>query len=176
MDHMICVLFSCLPSPLFFNKMKTKRFPGWDPYLLFFGVLHWPFPDWDPLPFSFLGGFGLTFSRLGPLSLYFYGGLGLTFSRLGPLARGAKGPGLVSTSPQRSIRSKGRSTSTIFIFLLFTWISSTPSNIFIFDEIKVFSLISFAHFTRPFAKLCYYTLHPCSGILLASLRCKYKIY
>ena len=155
---MICVLFSCLPSPLFFNKMKTKPFPGWDPYLLFFGVLHSPFPDWDPLPFSFLGG------------------LGLTFSRLGPLARGAKGPGLVSTSPQRSIRSKGRSTSTIFIFLLFTWISSTPSNIFIFDEIKVFSLISFAHFTRPFAKLCYYTLHPCSGILLASLRCKYKIY
>ena len=164
--------------------MKTKPFPGWDPFLLFFGVLHWPFPDWDPLPFSFLGGLGLTFSRLGPLSLYFYGGLGLTFSRLGPLARGAKGPGLVSTSPHRSIRSKGRSTPTIFnISQLFTWIVSTPSNIFIFDELKVFSLrlwakilINFAHFTRPFAKLCYYILHPCSGILLASLRCKYKIY
>ena len=45
----------------------------------------------------------------------------LTFSKLGPLAKGAKGPGLVSTSPQSKISSKGKATHPIFILRCLHW-------------------------------------------------------
>ena len=86
--------YICPRRPFFHKKVKSLAF------FSYFRKLG-PFPAFQ---WYVICLFEIVYGRL----------MGLTFSRLGPLARGAKGPGLVCTSPHRSIRSKGRSTPTIF--------------------------------------------------------------